>query len=297
MRIVVSGGTGFLGGPLVQRLLERGDDVAVLTRNPAKVQAGRALPWDARHQDAWSDQVALADAIVNLAGENIGEGRWTPERKRTLIDSRLEATHAIVTAIRSEPNRRRVLVNASAVGFYGDRGEDLLDESAMRGAGFLAELVQQWETCAKRAEPEARVVILRVGVVLGPGGGAVQKMLLPFKLGVGGPMGDGQQWMSWVSREDVLRMIEWAIDNGSARGVYNASAPAPVRNRDFARALGQTLHRPSFFPAPAFALRLAVGEMADEALLASQRVVPRRAEEDGFEFRARTIDEALSFLK
>jgi hypothetical protein len=293
MKIVVAGGSGFIGEPLVRRLLSRGDDVAVLTRDASRVRAGRPLQWDARSQGAWSDETATADAVINLAGENIAEGRWTAERKRRLVDSRLDATRAIVEALRREPSRRRALVNASAIGFYGDRQDEEVDESSPRGAGFLADLVDQWEAAAREAEPVARVVVLRFGIVLAKSGGALGKMLLPFRLGAGGPIGSGAQWMSWVSHDDVLRMIEWALDRDAARGVYNVTAPEPVRNRDFARALGRALSRPAFLPAPPFALRLALGQMADEALLAGQRVMPRRAQREGFGFEAPALEEAL----
>ncbi|HKR66706.1 MAG TPA: TIGR01777 family oxidoreductase [Thermoanaerobaculia bacterium] len=293
MKIVVAGGTGFIGEPLVRRLVARGEDVAVLTRNPAKVRAGRGVQWDARTQGAWSDEAARADAVINLAGENIGDGRWTDERKKQLVASRLNATRAIVEALRREPSRSRTLINASAVGFYGDRGDEVLDESASRGEGFLAELVEQWESAARAAEPLARLVIVRVGVVLARDGGALKKMLLPFKLGAGGPIGSGKQWMSWIDRDDILRLFEWALDTPSARGTYNATSLEPLRNRDFARALGRALHRPAFMPAPAFALRLALGEMADEALLASQRAVPSRLQAEGFTFAKPGIDAAL----
>ncbi|HYI10966.1 MAG TPA: TIGR01777 family oxidoreductase [Thermoanaerobaculia bacterium] len=294
MKIVVAGGSGFLGEPLVRRLVARGDDVAVLTRNPSRVRAGRALQWDGRTQGAWSEQAAAADAVVNLAGENVGEGRWTDARKRQLLDSRLHATHAIVEALRRDPSRRRTLVNASATGFYGDRGDETLDESGSRGGGFLAAVVDRWEAAAREAEPLARLVILRFGVVLAEEGGALAKMLLPFKLGAGGPIGSGEQWMSWIGRDDAIRMVEWAVDHGTVRGVYNATAPEPVRNRDFTKALGRALHRPAFLPVPAFALRLAFGQMADEALLGSQKVLPRRAEAEGFTFEAREIASGLA---
>ena len=295
MRIVIAGGSGFIGEPLVRRLVARGDDVAVLSRNPAKVQAGSGVAWDGRTQGAWSDEVANADAIVNLAGENVGEGRWTDERKKKLVASRIDATGAIVQALRNAPLRDRVLVNASAVGYYGfDRGDEEFDENGTRGRGFLAELVEKWEAAAREAEPLVRLVLLRFGVALAPDGGALQKMMLPFKLGAGGPVGNGRQWMSWIDRDDAVRAVEWAIDNRGARGVYNATAPQPVRNRDFARALGRALHRPAFMPAPAFALRIAFGQMAEEVLLGGQRVVPRRAEREGFRFDHPTLDAALA---
>jgi uncharacterized protein len=287
MKVVISGGTGFIGEPLVQRLLARGDDVAVLTRNPSKVRAGRPLAWDE------VGEAASADVVINLAGENVGEGRWTGERKKRIVDSRVSSTAALIDAVKSRPNERRVFINASAVGYYGLRGDEVLDESAPSGSGFLAEVVRRWEEAAREAEGAARLVILRFGVVLGPGG-ALGKMLLPFRLGVGGPVGSGKQWMSWVDREDVLRMIEWAIDNPSVRGVYNVTAPHPVQNREFARALGRTLHRPAFMPVPAFALRLAFGrEMAEEILLGGQRVAPSRAAAEGFTFAWPEIEGAL----
>jgi uncharacterized protein (TIGR01777 family) len=294
MDIVVAGGSGFLGEPLVKRLLSRGDDVAVLTRSPAHVRSGRPVEWDARTQGAWSAEVGRADVVINLAGENIGEGRWTAERKKRLVASRLDATHAIVEALRGAPKRGRTLVNASAVGYYGDRGEEQLDESSGRGGGFLAELVEQWEMAAREVESLARLVLIRFGVVLDPSGGALKKMLLPFRLGAGGPIGSGRQWMSWIGRDDAVRMVEWAIDREAAKGVYNATSPAPVRNREFTRALGRAVHRPAVVPVPAFALRLALGQMADEALLASQRAMPHRAQQEGFGFEAVSIDEGLA---
>jgi len=293
VKIVVAGGTGFIGEPLVRRLVARGDDVTVLTRDPAKVETGRGVQWDGNTQGAWSNDVASADVIINLAGENIGDGRWTEERKRRLVDSRLNATSALVKALRGNPT----FISASAIGIYGDRGDEALDESSPRGSGFLADLVEQWEAATREAESIARVVIIRFGIVLSPDGGALKKMLLPFKLGAGGPIGNGRQWMSWVDRDDVLRLVEWTIDHSIARGVYNATAPEPVRNRDLSRALGRALHRPAIFPAPAFALRLMFGrEMAGEVLLAGQRVIPRRAREDGFAFTRVTLADALAHM-
>lgn len=286
MKIVVAGGTGFIGEPLVRRLLGRGDEVAVLTRNPAKVRAGRPLPWEE------TGEAASADVVINLAGENVGGGRWTESRKKRIIESRVDATTALVEAVNGRPDAGRTFINASAVGYYGLRGDETLDETAPPGEGFLAEVVKRWEELARRAEGAARVVILRFGVVLGPGG-ALGKMLLPFKLGLGGPIGSGRQWMSWVDRDDVLRMIEWAIDRQSANGIYNVTAPVPVTNREFTRALGRALHRPAFMPMPAFALRIALGEMADEILLGGQRVVPARAVAEGFSFAYPELDGAM----
>ncbi|HEX2833786.1 MAG TPA: TIGR01777 family oxidoreductase [Thermoanaerobaculia bacterium] len=294
MRIVIAGGTGFLGEPLVRRLLARGDEVAVLSRNPAKVRAGRGVSWDGKTQGSWADEVAKADVIINLAGENVGEGRWTDPRKKRLVASRLDATNAIIEAMRRAPAQQRTLINASAVGYYGVRGDEELDENGSRGNGFLAELVEKWETAARVAEPIARVVLLRFGVVLAPDGGALKKMVLPFKLGAGGPIGTGDQWMSWIDRDDAIRFVEWAIEHERARGVYNVTAPSPVRNRDFTRALGRALHRPAILPAPAFALRLAFGEMADEMLLGGQRAIPKRAQQEGFGCNATSLEESFA---
>jgi len=287
VKIVVSGGSGFLGRPLVERLLKRGDEVLVLSRDPAKVSPGRGIPWSA------VDEAGNADVVINLAGENVGSGRWTAERKRRILESRLRATSALVEAMRRAPSKPRTFISASAVGFYGLRGDETLDETSPNGAGFLAEVTRRWEEIARSADDIARVVIFRFGVVLAREGGALQKMLLPFRLGIGGPIGSGNQWMSWVDREDVLRAIEWAIDRPEVRGMYNITAPEPVRNRDFARALGRALHRPSFMPVPGFALRLIFGDMADEALLGGQRVIPARANREGFTFAYPTLDSAL----
>ena len=264
MQIAVSGGTGFIGRALVKRLRERGNEVLVLKRGEA----------------------ASADVAINLAGENIGK-RWTPARMARILNSRVDTTLQIVDA------HPKVLISASGVGYYGLTGDEILEESAPNGEGFLAHVVRQWESAAWRAEGFARVVVLRFGVVLGKGGGALKPMVRAFRFGAGGPIGSGQQWMSWVDRDDVIRAIEWAIDNPAVRGTYNITSPEPVRNRDFARALGRAMHRPSILPAPGFALRLMFGEMAEEVLLGGQRAVPARATREGFTFRYPTLDESL----
>ncbi len=292
MKIIVAGGTGFIGEPLVRRLVARGNDVAVLTRSPAKVRSGRAVPWS-----GVASEVSGAEVVINLAGENVGAGRWTAERKRRILNSRVGSTRELVEAMRSNPGQGRTFISASAVGYYGPRGDELLDESAPPGEGFLADVVRQWEEAARGAEKMARVALLRFGVVLAGEGGALQKMMLPFQLGVGGPIGSGRQWMSWVDREDVLRAIEWAIDRPEVHGVYNITAPNPVINRDFARALGRALRRPAVLPTPAFALRLIFGQMADEVLLSGQRVAPARATIEGFAFEYPTIDAALRHVR
>lgn len=292
MKIVVSGGSGFIGRPLVGRLLSRGD-VAVLTRDRSHVHAGRPLEWHPPAKGDWTREVADADVVINLAGESIGAGRWTELRKRRLVSSRLDATRAVVDAMKENTAKRHTFISASAVGYYGPRGDERVDENAAAGGGFLADLAKQWEEAACGAEPFARVVIGRFGIVLGKDGGALAKMLPPFRFGIGGPIASGQQWMSWIDREDLLRFVEWSIDRGETRGVYNITAPEPVRNREFTRELGRALHRPAFLPVPGFALRFLFGEMADEALLSGQRVVPSRALAEGFTFRYRTLEESL----
>lgn len=291
MKIAIAGGTGFIGEPLARRLAEK-HQVLILTRNPGKVRVGRAVEWQPG-ETGWHSQVADADGFVNLAGENIGEGRWTEERKRALRASRIDATGALVAAMRKNPRPGRVLVSASAIGYYGARGDEPLHEEAAPGSDFLATLTREWESAAREAEALARVVILRFGIVLAADGGALQKMLLPFRMFAGGPLGSGRQWMSWVDRDDVVRMIEWALERDTVRGTYNATAPSPVRNREFTRELGRALHRPAILPAPAFALRALLGEMADPLLLTGQRVLPDRARSEGFEFRYPDLPSSL----
>jgi uncharacterized protein (TIGR01777 family) len=294
VKIAIAGGSGFVGTPLVQRRIARGDEVFVLTRDASRVETGTPLVWDGRTQGSWSAVVAAADAVINLAGENIGAGRWTRARKRSLVDSRVNATRALIDAMRSRSDRKRVFVSASAVGLYGLHGDEELDESSPRGRGFLADLAAQWEEEAHAAETIARLVVLRFGVILSANGGALAKMALPFRFGAGGRVGSGAQWMSWVALEDALRAIEWALDNDSVRGAFNVTSPQPVRNRELAKALGRAMRRPSIMPAPAFALRLLLGEMADEALLGGQRVMPRRTLSEGFRFQYPGIAETLA---
>lgn len=303
MKIVVSGGSGFIGQPLVRHLQERGHEVAVLTRNPEKVKAGRPLLWDGRTQGAWSAEAAAADAIVNLAGENVGERRWTEKRKRELIDSRIHATTALVEAVRSawgagdlarargRGRPRPTFISASGVSFYASGLEEPLDENGPRGEGVLADMSARWEEAARGAESVSRLVIFRLGVVIGPGG-ALAKMYLPFKLGLGGRIASGKQWLSWIAREDVIGLIEWALMHDDVSGVYNGTSPHPVRNREFTTAVARALHRPAIIPIPAFALKILFGRMAEETLLTGQRAVPDRAMKNGFRFTLPAIESA-----
>lgn len=292
MKIVIAGASGFVGAALVPALSGRGEVIA-LTRGEKGVAGARTVRWNPSAPGAWQDEVASSDVIINLAGASIGAGRWTSERKAQLVSSRLESTAAIVDVLAKNSRADRTLINASAVGYYGSRGDEVLTEESSGGSDFLADLCKRWEAAAMKAEGSARVVIPRLGVVLGPGGGALPQMLLPFRLFAGGPIGSGAQWMSWIDRRDLTSIILWFIDLNNARGVYNASSPEPVTNREFAKTAGSVLSRPSFFPVPAVALRLGLGEMADALLLASQRAAPRRLVEDGFEFRHAALEQTL----
>jgi uncharacterized protein (TIGR01777 family) len=234
------------------------------------------------------------DGVVNLAGASIAGGRWTAERKAVLRASRIDTTRALVEALAKMNVRPSVLVSASAIGIYGNRGDELLTEESKAGADFLAELARDWEAEALKAEALGiRVVLARFGIILSREGGALAKILLPFKLGAGGRLGSGEQWMSWVTLEDVIGILRMAIEKATVRGAVNVVAPQPVKNTEFTKVLAKALHRPAFFPAPAFALRLALGEMADALLLSSQRVAPQRLEQAGFRFAHTDLTTAL----
>jgi hypothetical protein len=289
MKVVVSGANGLIGSNLVRALQQRGDEAVALVRKP---RAPGEVGWDGRSLDP--AVVERADAIVNLAGASVAQ-RWTGPYKIQIRQSRIESTRAIVEAIRASQKRPRVLVNASAVGWYGGRGEEEITEASAPGTDFLAEVCKIWEAEALRAEPlGVRVVLVRTGVVLARDGGALAKMVPPFKAFVGGPLGSGRQWMPWIHLADELGLLLWAIGS-SVRGPLIAAAPNPVRMKDFARALGRSLRRPSLFPVPAPVLRLAMGEMA-EIVLDGQRARPLKALEGGYKFRFAEAQAALDDL-
>ncbi|MDD5303790.1 MAG: TIGR01777 family oxidoreductase [Elusimicrobia bacterium] len=301
MKAVLAGGTGFIGSALIEALLERGDQVTLLTRDLPAAQRrwdGKvdAKLWNGRDPGPWVMTLDGADAAINLSGESVAGGRWTPERKLALIKSRVDSTRALVAAIEAAKERPLVLVNASAVGFYGIRPEGESAEDAPRGTDFLAALCGQWERDAREAEKlEVRTVMARFGVVLGTKGGALAKMLPPFKLGVGGPLGGGRQPFPWIHVDDAVGAILFAVDNAKLTGPMNVTAPEARTNAEFTKALGRALHRPVFLPAPAFALRLALGEMSS-LLLGGQRAAPRKLLEAGYEFRHPELDGALASL-
>ncbi len=299
MEILVTGGTGFLGGAVLTALQERGHGLRVASRRPdatrARLPAGIAthgwLP-----QGGGLDPAALAgvDAVIHLAGEPVA-GRWTAAKRDAIRRSRVEGTRALVDALAQAPEPPRVLLSASAIGLYGDRGDEVLDEDASPGADFLALVCRDWEAEARRAEQQGlRVAHLRFGLVLGAGGGALAALLPLFRWGLGGPLGGGGQWWSWIHQADAVGLLLHALEEGVA-GPINAVAPTPVRQRDFARALGRRLGRPSLLPSPAFALRAALGGFEHE-LLASRRVVPRQAEARGYAFRFAALEDALADL-
>jgi hypothetical protein len=296
MKVVVAGGSGFLGGALRQALLADGHAVANLTRRTTP-RAPDDIAWIPNGTAAgeWVKAIDGVDAVVNLAGEGIADARWTEARKRALIDSRLAATRSLVAAIARAAAPPSVFVSASGIGFYGPHGDELVTEATPAGNDFLAGVCVQWEREAEQAASLTRVAIVRTGMVLHPEGGALGKMLLPFRIGVGGPIASGTQWTPWIHRADWVDLVRWMLAEPAARGAYNGSAPEPVRNAEFARALGRAVRRPAFIPVPAFALRMLLGEMA-EILLTGQRAVPARVIEAGFRFRFQKLDDALAHL-
>jgi uncharacterized protein (TIGR01777 family) len=304
MRIVIAGGTGFLGTQLAETCAEDGHDVRVLTRS--------LLPGDSRHDSgtgvpgvtrvgwrpdgrsgAWASVIDGADAVVNLAGAGLGDERWSPERKALIRDSRIRSTRSLAAAITDVALRPPVFISSSGVGYYGDAGSDTKTEASPAGSDFLAQVCTEWEAEAGRAQSAAtRVVLLRSGLVLERSGGVLPRIMMPFRFFAGGPVGSGRHYVSWIHRIDWVEMIRWIVDSPRVNGPVNATAPVPVTSREFARALGRAMHRPSFIPAPAFALRLVLGEMG-ALLLTGQRAVPQCALSHGFHFRYPEIDLAF----
>jgi uncharacterized protein (TIGR01777 family) len=301
MRVIIAGATGFIGQALC-RALYRDYELVVLTRDARRgggvvKEYARVAEWDARTTSGWARQVEGAAAIVNLAGENLAEGRWTASRKTSILQSRTNSANAIMDAVEGARSKPGVVVQASAVGYYGSRGDEVLNEAAPSGTGLLADVCRRVEaTAARAARQKVRHVELRTGLVLGRHGGALPSLMRPFQLFIGGRVGSGRQWVSWISLHDAVRAIRFLIENADARGPFNVTAPDPVTMRQFSQTLGQVLHRPAWAILPAFAARLAFGEMADEVLLASQRVGPKRLLEAGFKFDYPDLKAALEVV-
>jgi hypothetical protein len=302
MKVVITGATGFVGSRLVERLTEAGHQVLIFTRNLEKGQ--RVFPKSAYPQleivsytptqpGSWQEAIVGCDGVVNLAGAALADERWTPERKQEIIDSRVKLTENIVSAIAAADPKPQVLVNASAVGYYGTSETATYDETSPSGDDFLAEVCQRWEAAANPVkESSTRLVIIRVGIVMGMGG-ALEKMLTPFKLFAGGPLGDGNQWFSWIHRDDLVNLMIYSLTHPEVEGVYNGTAPNPVRMKEFCQTLGQVMNRPSWLPVPGFALEALLGDAA-KLVLEGQQVLPKQTQQAGFEYQYPQLKPALT---
>ena len=291
MKIAIAGASGLVGSALIPELENNGHDVVRLVRNSPR--AGE-LEWHPNQDEIDPAMLDGFDAVINLAGESIAEGRWTEEKKKRIRDSRVHGTHLLSEGIAKLTRKPRAFLCASATGIYGDRGDERLDEQSESGGGFLAGVCREWEkACEPAIKAGVRVVNLRFGPILARAGGMLEKMLTPFKMGLGGKIGSGKQYISWVAIDDVVAAMKLALEDESIRGPLNIVAPNPVTNERFTKALGEALSRPTVMAMPAFAARLAFGEMADEMLLVSQRVLPKRLNTAGFEFQNPDLTQAL----
>jgi uncharacterized protein len=293
MKILVTGSSGLVGSALLPSLKAKGHEVIRLVRSTPKDSATQ-IYWNPAEGTLSADALEGLDGVVHLAGDNLAEGRWTDEKKRRIRESRIKGTTLLSETLAKLEQKPDVLVSASAIGFYGNRGDELLTEQSASGEDFLSEVCREWELSTQAASQSGvRVVTLRFGVILSGEGGALKKMLFPFKMGVGGKLGDGRQYMSWIAIDDAVSAIEHALTDDSLRGAVNVVAPEAVTNHEFTKAMGRVLSRPTIFPVPAFAARLAFGEMADATLLASQRVEPARLKQSGFVFKYPELEGAL----
>jgi uncharacterized protein (TIGR01777 family) len=300
MKVLITGATGLVGTALTQSLRADGHQVCRLLRKKDEdeqdAQQPGDLDWDPR-SGAFNTAAENTDAVVNLAGASVADGRWTEDRKELLRSSRVVTTSGLVSAIEKLSPRPKVLVSASAIGYYGDRGDELLTEESGPRADFLSRLAEEWESAAMKAQTlGVRVVRLRFGIILAKDAGALPQMMLPFKIGAGGKLGSGKQWTSWVSLDDVVSAIRFVLENAALRAAVNVTAPHAVTNAEFTKVLAHTMHRPAFFTVPPFALRAVLGEMADQMLLSSQRVVPRVLLDSGFEFRFPDLQATLAAI-
>jgi uncharacterized protein (TIGR01777 family) len=300
-RVIIAGATGFIGRALC-RELHRDYEIIALSRDVTKAahivgEYATAAEWDARTASGWARHVAGAHAIINLAGEDIGAGRWTQAKRDSIMQSRTNSANAVLDAVNTAKNKPAVVIQASGINYYGSCGADVLDESAPPGGGFLAEVTRKVESIvAKTEKVGVRWVATRSGMVLGREGGALPRFMTPFRFYVGGYVGNGRQWVSWISLRDEIRAIRFLTEHANLQGAFNLAAPNPVTMKQFARTLGQVLHRPAWTFFPGFAARLAFGQMADEVLLASQRAIPKRLMEAGFHFEYPDLPTALEVV-
>ncbi|RPH86478.1 MAG: TIGR01777 family protein [Chroococcales cyanobacterium metabat2.561] len=300
MKIAITGATGFVGSRLVVKLYDRGDDILILTRNPDKARRIypksiypkiEIIPYIATESGDWQKEISGCDAVINLAGEPISE-RWTGEAKRAIVASRQIGTEKIVEAIALADQKPKVLINSSAIGYYGTSETASFDENSPPGGDFLADVCKKWETAAQKVKDYGtRLVILRTGIVLG-NGGALGKMIPPFKLFAGGPIGSGRQWFSWIHRDDLINLIIYCLDRQGISGTFNATAPNPVRMKEFCQILGEVMKRPSWLPVPDFALEILLGEGA-KIVLEGQEVLPKATQAIGFDYRYPNLEAAL----
>ncbi len=297
--VIISGATGFIGRALSRDLAENGYDIAVLTRDREKARArfgdeAIIAGWDGKTSRGWLELTSRSSAIINLAGENIGAGRWTEQRKQRIIQSRIDAGKAVTEAVNRASVKPKTVIQASAVGYYGPKDDESLDESSPSGEGFLAETVRHWELSTREVEDiGVRRIVIRSGLVLGKDGGTLPRFLKPFRFFVGGPLGAGKQWFPWIHWKDEIAAIRFLLEREDASGVFNLVSPCSLTMKEFAKTLGRVLERPSWFPVPAFLLRLLFGEMAGETLLSGQRVLPAALLRAGYKFRYPEIEAAL----
>lgn len=297
MKLLIAGGSGFIGKELTKELINQGHEIILLTRNPSKskdlnTEKLRAVEWNGKDMGNWSKHVNEVDGIINLCGESIAE-KWTKEYKERLLSSRLNSTKAIINSIEAAKVKPKVLINASAVGYYGNVENDEVTEDYKKGTGFLPELCSKWEDAASEASVYGvRVVKLRIGIVLEKNGGALLKMIPPFLIFAGGPLGSGKQWFPWIHRDDVVKSIIFCLENQNLSGPVNITAPEVITMKNFCSSLGKTLNRPSWAPVPGFVLKIILGEMAG-MLLTGQKAIPKKLEEFNYKFKFRNIDAAL----